>query len=49
MAQSYNDPLGGDPSSVGSQIRTDYFYKKALVEVAKEAYFGQMADTISMP
>ena len=46
MAQVYGT---GANSTVGSQIRTDYFYKKALVEVAKETYFGQMADTISMP
>ena len=39
----------GTDSSVGGQIRTDYFYKKALVEVAKEAYFGQMADSMTMP
>ena len=39
----------GSDSSVGGQIRTDYFYKKALVEVAKEAYFGQMADSMTMP
>ena len=46
MAQVYGT---GADSTVGNQIRTDYFYKKALVEVAKETYFGQMADTISMP
>ena len=45
----YNDPLGGAPSTVGSQIRTDYFYKKALIEAAKEQYFGQMANVRSMP
>ena len=39
----------GSNSSVGSQIRTDYFHKKALVDAAKEAYFGQMADVKSMP
>lgn len=39
----------GSTSTVGSQIRTDYFHKKALVEAAKEAYFGQMADVRSMP
>lgn len=39
----------GSNSSVGSQIRTDYFYKKALVEAAKEAYFGQMANVTNMP
>jgi len=39
----------GTTSSVGSQINVHYFYKKALVEAAKEAYFGQMADVRSMP
>jgi N4-gp56 family major capsid protein len=39
----------GANSSVGSQIRTDYFYKKALIEAAKEAYFSQMADVRAMP
>jgi len=45
----YNDPVNAVPSDVGPQIRTDYFDKKALVEAAKEAYFGQLADTMSMP
>ena len=39
----------GSNSTVGTQIRTDYFNKKALVEAAKEAYFGQLANTIAMP
>ena len=39
----------GSDSSVGSQLRTNHYYKKALVEVTKEAYFGQMADVRSMP
>ena len=39
----------GSTSSAGSQIRTDYFHKKALVEAAKEAYFGQMANVLAMP
>jgi len=39
----------GADSSVGSQLRTNHYYKKALVEVAKEAYFGQLADVRSMP
>ena len=39
----------GSNSTVGSQIRTDYFHKKALIELAKEQYFGQLADTMSMP
>lgn len=44
----YNDP-GTTASDIGAQIRTDYFYKKSLVDVAKKAYFGQLADVISMP
>lgn len=47
--QMYNDPAGGTASDIGSQIRTDYYHKKALVEAAKEQYFSQLADTISMP
>ncbi len=39
----------GSNSSVGTQIRTDFYNKKSLVEAAKEAYFGQMANTIAMP
>jgi N4-gp56 family major capsid protein len=39
----------GSNSSVGAQVRTDHYYKKALVEIAKESYFGQMADVRSMP
>lgn len=45
----YNDPINAAESSVGPQIRTDYYDRKALVEAAKEMYFGQMADTMSMP
>lgn len=39
----------GSNSSVGTQLRTDYYNKKALVEAAKEMYFGQLANTIAMP
>lgn len=49
MTQTYNDPKGGTASDVGSQIRTDYYAKKALVEAAKEQYFGQLADVTAMP
>lgn len=37
------------PSSIGPQIRLDYYYKKALVDAAKEMYFGQLADVTNMP
>jgi len=49
MAQIYNDPAGGSESSIGSQTRTDYYQKKALIEAKKEQYFGQLADVTSMP
>jgi N4-gp56 family major capsid protein len=45
---SYNDPHT-TPSTAGPQLRIDYYYKKALVEAAKETYFGQMANTRAMP
>jgi N4-gp56 family major capsid protein len=45
---AYNDPHS-TPSTVGSQIRIDYYYRKALVEAAKEMYFGQMASVRAMP
>jgi len=39
----------GSDSTVGTQLRTDYFNKNALDEAAKESYFGQQADTMAMP
>ena len=47
--RTYNDPIGGSPSEVGVQFRTDYYQKKALIEAKKEQYFGQLADVTSMP
>lgn len=49
MTIEYNDPYGGTPSSVGTQINQWYYEKKALIEAAKEQPFGQLASTISMP
>jgi N4-gp56 family major capsid protein len=46
---AYNDPAGGTDSTVGAQIYTEFFQKKALVEAAKEQYFGQLADVTAMP
>lgn len=50
----YNDPAnvkgaGAVASDIGPQINTDYWHKKGLVEAAKETYFGQLADTVTMP
>ena len=45
----YNDPAGGSESTIGTQIRTDHYNKKALIEAKKEQYFGQLADVTAMP
>lgn len=45
----YNDPLGGAASEVGTQIRTDHFIKKALIDAKKEQYFSQLSGTTNMP
>ena len=47
--RSYRDPAGGTESTIGPQIRTDYYAKKALIDLKKVQYFSQMADTMSMP
>lgn len=49
MTQEYKDPAGGTDSTIGSQLRTDHYIKKALIEIQKEAYFGQLASTLEMP
>ena len=49
MSRMYNDPVNATESSVGTQIRTDHFVKKALMEARREQYFMQTADVTSMP
>jgi N4-gp56 family major capsid protein len=39
----------GSISSFGSQIRTDFYKRKALVEASKDMFFGQLADVTNMP
>ena len=39
----------GTNSSIGPQINTYYYDKKALIEIAKTQFFGQLSDTTSMP
>ena len=39
----------GTNSSIGPQINTYFYDKKALIEMAKVQFFGQIADTKSMP
>ena len=50
--RSYNAPpnsAAAPGSDIGNQIRTDWYQKKALIEAKKKMFFGQMADTTSMP
>lgn len=49
MAQFYNDPANGQPSTIGTQLRDFYYAKDAIIEVAKEQYFTQLASTTDMP
>jgi len=49
MAREFNDPLGGTPSTIGTQVVNDFFKKKALIEIRKEQYFSQLAEVTSMP
>lgn len=49
MPMIYNDPAGGSASSIGPQLNTSYYHKKALIEARKEQFFSQLADTTNMP
>lgn len=52
MSRLYNDP-GTTESGIGpaggSQIRSNYYIKKALSELKKEQFFSQLADVTAMP
>ena len=39
----------GSDSTIGSQLQTHYYQKKALIDLQKEKYFTQVADTTAMP
>lgn len=45
----YNDPAGGVDSSIGPQAHTSFHQKEALIDAAREQYFGQLADVTNMP
>lgn len=49
MGMQYNDPVNGTNSSIGNQLVTQYYQKKALIDLVKEKYFGQLADVTAMP
>ena len=46
---TYNKPASGIPSDIGPQTNTQYYEKKALIELKKEQYFSQLANVTSMP
>ena len=48
MGHQFNNPPA-TPSSIGPQITNEFYQKKALIEIAKEQYFGQLADVTAMP
>lgn len=45
----YKDPAGGTASSIGPQMNTFFYQKKALIELVKEQYFTPLADVTAMP
>lgn len=48
MSRQYN--TGGSTSDIGAtQLNDFYFQKKALIEARKQAFFGQLSRTKSMP
>ena len=49
MGRQYNNPAGGNQSTVGNQLQTFYYQKQALIEARKQQYFTQLADVTSMP
>lgn len=48
MARSYNKP-NAQPSTIGPQIRTDIYKRKALSEAMKSQHFQPLADVTAMP
>lgn len=49
MGMQYNDPAGGTQSGIGKQLRTDHYVKRALIEMRKEQYFGQLSNVQNLP
>lgn len=49
MSHQYKDPAGGTPSTIGPQMNTFYWQRKALIEAVKEQYFLPLADVTAMP
>ena len=48
MPRQYNNP-GTTESSIGSQIRTDHYDRKALIERQRERFFAPTANSVDLP
>ena len=49
MVMQYKDPINGKESSIGPQIVTAYYQRKALTELRKEQFFTQLATATAIP
>lgn len=49
MPLQYNNPTGGSKSTIGDQIRTDMYERKALIEQRNKMVFSQLSNTTHMP
>lgn len=49
MTAIYNDPAGGQESTVGTQMNTFKYDKMALIEARKTQYFLPLSGTTNMP
>lgn len=49
MAMEYKAPAQGTDSTIGKQLRTDYYYKRALIAIRDDQFFMPLADVRKMP
>lgn len=49
MTHIYNDPAGGNDSTVGTQMHTYKYDKAALIEARKKQFFMQLSSVTNMP
>ena len=49
MVMQYKAPAQGKPSSIGPQINTAYYQRKAMEDAQKEQYFTQLASAKAIP
>jgi N4-gp56 family major capsid protein len=49
MTHQYKDPAGGTPSTIGNQMNTFKWDKRALIEARKNQVFGQLGSVTNLP